>query len=497
MANIKELIKKKKERIIRWIKNPYNLIFLGIVILAIIIRLYYFFIVNNQPVWWDESEYLNMAKSWAFNLEYQFDPVRPIFFSLIMALFFKIANIEFLPRIFMLILSVVSVAGVYYLGKELYNKRVGILSGLFASIFNLNLFFTYRLQVDIPSLAFFIFSGILFYKYFKTDLKKLLYWAFFLAAIGTLFKLTTILILFVILIYLLITEKLNFIKKKEMWVGAIIFLSTLVPYFIWGYIKFNGFVITQASARNAPTGFFAGIGVLKNYINLFPTYFSWPFLISFILGLILMYKLILGFDILIKKGDRRLKRDLFLILMFLVPLILVSFSVNHNENRYILNAFPAIFIISSNFIIRGYYLIKKKNNFLAAITLILLIGFIISSQFQTADSLIRGSQNSYLEIKQAGEWLKENTEISDIIVTQSLHQIKYYSERETISFKTKEIFESTLTSNENIKYYLISAIQKSPDWTYTYPQEKNLTVVKAYFADISNEQPILIIYKFN
>ena len=257
MEKQEEIIKKRTEKIITWFKNPYNLAFFLIILATIAIRLYFFILTKNQPVWWDESEYLNMAKSWAFGNEYKFyDPVRPILFSLVSAVFFKISNTEFLPRIFMLILSIFSVVGVYFLGKELYNKKIGLLSAFFSSFFYLNLFFTYRLQVDMPSLTFFLFSVFFFYKYFKTKSKKSLYLASALIAIGTLFKQSTAFVLLGILIYLLITEKLKFLMKKEIWIAGLIFIIIQVPYIIWGYVKFGGFIFLNASAVTAPENYF-------------------------------------------------------------------------------------------------------------------------------------------------------------------------------------------------------------------------------------------------
>ena len=205
MEKSEKIIKKRIDKIINWFKDPYNLALFSIITIAIIIRLYFFVLTKNQPVWWDESEYLNMAKSWAFGNEYKYyDPVRPILFSVVSAIFFMISNTEFLPRVFMLILSVFSIWGIYLLAKELYNKKVALISAFFASFFYLNLFFTFRLQVDMPSLTFLLFSAFFFYKYFKTKSKKSLYWASALIAIGTLFKQSTAFVLLAILIYLLI-----------------------------------------------------------------------------------------------------------------------------------------------------------------------------------------------------------------------------------------------------------------------------------------------------
>ena len=501
MEKQEEIIKKRTEKIITWFKNPYNLAFFLIILATIAIRLYFFILTKNQPVWWDESEYLNMAKSWAFGNEYKFyDPVRPILFSLVSAVFFKISNTEFLPRIFMLILSIFSVVGVYFLGKELYNKKIGLLSAFFSSFFYLNLFFTYRLQVDMPSLTFFLFSVFFFYKYFKTKSKKSLYLASALIAIGTLFKQSTAFVLLGILIYLLITEKLKFLMKKEIWIAGLIFIIIQVPYIIWGYVKFGGFIFLKASAVTAPENYFLeGFNVLKEYIKLFPTYFPWSFLIVLIIGLIFMYRLFLGFDLLFKEDNKKLKRDLYVLLLLLVPIIMISLLISHNENRYLINTFPIVFIIASYSLIKIYNFIKKINKNLPMILLILFLSFFVINQIKGpghADDLIKNKVNSYLEIKQAGLWLKENSVEGDIIMTHSGHQITYYSERESLFFTaTKEDFESLLSSNKQIKYFLISMIQQSPEWTYSYPQEESLEAIQVYFADYEQTQPVLVIYK--
>ena len=220
-----QIIEKRSEKIKSWFKNPYNLAFFLIILFAIAIRLYFFILVKNQPIWWDESEFLNMAKSWASGVEYlRYDSVRPVLFSLIVALFFKISLTEFLPRVFVLVFSVTSVIGAYYLGKELYNEKIGLLSSFFASVFYLNLFFTYRLLMDMPALAFFTFGTLFFYKYFKYKYNTFLYLASFLMSIGTLFKQNTAFILAAIFLYVLTIEKLKFLKKKEIWIAALIFV---------------------------------------------------------------------------------------------------------------------------------------------------------------------------------------------------------------------------------------------------------------------------------
>jgi len=506
MDEQEKIIEKRVEKIKNWFKNKNNLILFAIIVFAFAVRLYFFVLVKNQPVWWDESEYLNMAKHWALGVEHlRYNAVRPVLFSLVIALLFKISPTEFLPRFFVLSLSLISVIGVYYLGKELYNEKIGLLSSFFASVFYLNLFFTYRLLMDIPSLAFFIFGALFFYKYFKYKSNKSLYLAAFLISIGTLFKQSIAFILGAIFIYVLITERLNFLKKKEMWIAGLIFISIQLPYIIWGYFKYKGFVYTQATKvvtiHNATSifeHFISGYRIFMGYLQLFPFYFSWLFLILFILGLFSMYKLLLGFDILIKNKEKSLNRDLFVLLILIVPLIISSILIAHNEDRYLLVTFPIIFIISSMFIIKIYDYIKKYNKIIAIIVLVLLLGFNINIQLFSpghANDLIKSKSYSYLEIKNAGLWIKENSEPGDVIMTQSIHQIEYYSDRKAEEYHSKEEFETLRKENPNLKYYIISIIQKSADWSYSYPQENNLTIVNAYFADVQQTQPLLVIYR--
>ena len=293
-----EFLENRKQKIIEWIKNPYNFSLVAILIFAVIIRIYYFYLTKGQAVWWDEAEYMNMARAWAFGLDYEFLPVRPVLFSLITALFLKISYGEFLPRLFIFGLSIVSIFAMYLLGKEIYDKKIGLLCALFTSVFYLNIFHTYRLLVDLPSFTFFAFAAFFFYRYLKDNKEvKYLYFGAAIIAVGTLFRITTAILLIAILLYVLITEKLSFLRKKEYWISLLIFVLILLPYIVWGYIKFNGFVITQAGAWNSPQGNYLvnGIALLKNYLVLFPTYLSWFLLVFLLLGLIFFYKLFLGF----------------------------------------------------------------------------------------------------------------------------------------------------------------------------------------------------------
>jgi len=90
-----EVIDKRKEKIKAWLKNPYHLIFIIILILGICIRLYYFNLTKSQPIWWDEADYLAYAKNIAGIVPYwtitsQHNSILPY----LVAVFFKVGLSE-------------------------------------------------------------------------------------------------------------------------------------------------------------------------------------------------------------------------------------------------------------------------------------------------------------------------------------------------------------------------------------------------------------------
>ena len=482
------------KKILKILKNPIVLI----LILGLIIRLYYFFMTYDQNnLWWDSSLYGNYARYFSGHGPFvQLAPVRPILFSLVWAGFNFITLSEIPIRIFILTFSMLAILGMYYLGRSITdNKKVGLLSAFLTAIFYIHIFYTQRLLVDTLSFTFFIWSAYFFFKYFKKNNAKYFYIASVIVAIGFLFRITTALILLVVLIYTVVIDGTKLFKKKEYYIGALIFLLIISPYLIWGYFQFGGFVLTKAFETNAPTNFFAsGYNVLITYITRFllllPNIWSVPIAFTFIMGLIMMHESIVGIDIM-RKGDKKLRRDFFLLLMFIIPLVAISFLLNHDEDRYIFNVFPAIFILMSIAVYWTYDQIRKTNKPVAIIFMIVLIGMTTFSQFQATDLTVKSKIPSYSQVKEAGLWIAGNSGPDDIIITHSYPQVQYYSGRYSRHFpKTEAEFE--LLDKTNFTYFMVSIFERSPEWVYDYPARKNLTIANAWLTP--DGQPIVVVY---
>src|SRR5690606_13942528 len=95
-----------------------NLVIALIVIFALGIRVFFFVETFDQPLWWDEAEYLSTAKHWAFDVPYNVNPQRPPLFSLISALTFAGGFGEgFIKFFYVLLPSIFLVFAVYLLGR--------------------------------------------------------------------------------------------------------------------------------------------------------------------------------------------------------------------------------------------------------------------------------------------------------------------------------------------------------------------------------------------
>lgn len=474
----------------------YTLALIAILLFALILRLKYFNL--GQPLWYDEAEYLSIAKNWAYNVPYEFPRVRPVLFPLVVALLYKIhSGSEFIFRLIELLFSVGGVFLTYLLGKELYNRKIGLMAAFLMSVFYLHIFFSARILVDMPSMAMYTLVAYLFWRgHVKKKSKPTILLMGILLGLGILLRFPVGIVAFVFLFFLLFTEKLKFVFDRHLWLSAFLCIAILLPYFIWFYFKFNQIAIISISYGK-------GL-VIWDYIRFFPTYLHSPLIpnsffhvliLLFLFGLIvLLANIILGFDLLTK--EKKLKSDLFLLFLILFPFIYFGYFI-HMEPRYMFYIFPGVFIVIGIALLKIYGYIAKYNKAIAISFVFIVLLFSGYHQIKFADFLIKSKENSYIQFKQAGLWLKEYSERDDVIISDGAPQLTYYSERKIIGWGKEEDF-LTYINEVKPRYMILSVLEKSPDWAYAWPQENTDKVkpVQAFYADQQKEQPILVIYGF-
>jgi len=520
LKSSKEIEKRKskiKNFFFGWIKDNYDKIFLAVLIIAFIIRLWIFFKTLDQTLWWDEADYLAAAKKWAGINPYLSDIWyyrRGFLWPLIGSLFFKINFGEIGMRFLEVLFSTGFIFVSYSLISKMFDKKIALFSSIALSFSWILLFFTGRLLTDIPA-AFFVLLALLFFwkGYVLKEGNKFLYLFALFFAFAILTRMQSFMLAPPFLIYILMKEKTKVFKNKQLWITLGIFILILVPQFVL-YSMHYGNPITDLASH------YLGIGsesnpvvegnervlslAIFNYFLDLPYIMSTPFFILLLIGTIYFFSdMILGIDKIFK--DENLQKKFFVFLWIISLFLIMGYigSISYVEQRYMTAALPFLFLIA----ISPFFILEKKLSHNPKISkkiifiIIAIISLLSFYNISGAFSLIDSKLDSYSEIKQAGLWIKENSNSSDIIITQSKPQIVYYAERsilicdDTHNCDNSSVFEAVV-NEQKPKYFLLSVYEYYPEWIYSYPSENldKLIPVKAFYQ---GEQVTTVIYEFN
>jgi len=502
MESSEKIIERRTDRIIRWLKNPYNFLLVAILIFAFVIRLYHFTQTWNQPIWWDEAEYMASAKYFAFDIPYDPNIQRPILFQFIASFFLRAGLGEMSIKFILVLLpSVLLVWAVYFLGKEMFNKKVGLIAALLISASWTLLFWTARIQPDYLSMSFQILAIALMWKYWKNPKAKLIIFSGIFAGLGVHFKISGFLIPIIFVLFIFCKDRFSALKNKHYYYFAIAFLLTLTPYFIWSYVLFDtplGFTHNYSPTTNLQLDF-----PWKENLIFFHTLAGNVLLVLFLFGAILAFKFLFYIDVLIKNKRKCFDPEIFSILVIIVISLFYIFWIRETQDRWVFLWLPFIFFFVGNSLMFIYNQIKKHQKIIAIILVGGLLLFAVYSQVNQANGLIEARKTSYLPVKEAGIWIKENSQKTDVVFSNSEHQNAYYSERETIHFyKDKSGNWQESNFNDFIDLYKprfisISIFEKNPPWIGDWidKNQNRLTPVQAYFADAEQSQPLLVVYE--
>jgi 4-amino-4-deoxy-L-arabinose transferase-like glycosyltransferase len=501
-----------KDKIKNWLTNKENLIFLGIIVIAIALRLYVFAVTKTQPLWWDEAEYGLKAKSFAFGTPtIGWYTAREIVVPFLFSLLSRFGGTEISWRILQLGVSIAIVFMVYFLGKQMFNKKIALIATSIISVNAVLLFFTGKILTYLWAPLFFLLTFYLFFQgYVNNKGKKYLYLLPVVAALGLATYGSLAFGIGAIVLFLFITEKFNFLKKKEWWIVALIGFISLVPQFIYSKITSGSFVARWAGLQSSRPA--SNFSLIFDYFKLSPHLFGWIFTIFIAIGIIYMLlMLLLSYKLVLKNQSHLLKSYLLVLLWALAVLgfyTYVSVGWGVTYDGFVLSLLPALAFVGAIGINLIYELKFNKKILLGVIFLILILGSFY--QVTYARGMILNKVNSFDSVKYAGLWIKENSNLNDSVVSSSLPQMVYYSERVTYPYaltqsslnvpsnlyKTEQEFEKEVISKKP-KYITDSVWEQVPQWVHEYPAKHNSTLVpvQVYYLDAQKTQPSLIIYE--
>lgn len=503
---------ERKQKIINWFKDRYNLIFLMILIFAFAVRLYYFNLTINQPLWWDESDYMAYAKTLAgYSSHWTVTGAHSSIFPYFVAFFFKLGFSEAVVKFFLEIMpSILLVFLTYKISVLMYNdKRIALISSFLMATLGEMLFNSMRFHLESPALLFGFLAIYVFWNGYERKEKIFgkinSHWAVPLAVFFVVLTYATrrgyFLFGLFFLFYMLFTKKFeSLLKNRYNWIALVILV---VIFFLVEKLVFTEVIVESSKLylhTESPIRL-VDLQVFGLYFSNMNGLFS-PLLYLFYFGFfILIFNLFISFGYLKISENKKARSDLFIFLTFALTFAyFILFQRNQavGEPRWYFPILLASFICISNGTLFIADYVKKYSKHISILVILVLIGYGGYYELKHGDMIIKAKVNSFNGVKQIGLFVKQISGENDMLIGMSNPQVGYYAERKSrgpVTFKepmrldregTLEEFLSDLEKeeNRNIRYiYITFSEPNHPEWmkreSYTQnPQTGQIMLAK-------------------
>ncbi len=450
--------------------NRLVFLFVSIVALFGIIALF-------VPIMWDSAVYLLYAES-VFGETVYVDRGTPPLIPTTIASIWKITGkSEIAAKFLSVSFSVLAIIATYFLGKELFNERVGFFASLFLLTNPLFVFYAPKIYTDIPLALFITMSLYLFYIGTVKNKPIHLLLSGILIGISAWIKYPGLLLYFITFAFVLLSERKS-LKNPYLWIAYLISLLIILPNF------------TQLSGGSAWVA--KSIPVYQKLLDPY-YYIIFPLILLGATPLILL---------LVINKEITLLQPKYMILILTIVLVFGFYQniinlVGKNP-RYLIPAIPASVILASKELddIRK----KKGQKIKKLITTYFVFALILSVSVVALD--IYRQPKSLI---QAGKFLQDNVTEDSIAISNFWPEISYYSHKTTKWFpRTQENLHKQLQTYK-IDYVVLVQLKESqldflnpkpdPEWaTISSLNELNFLEKIAQFEDNGK---IAAIYKFN
>jgi uncharacterized membrane protein len=522
---------KMKNKIINWIKKPSNILAILIFILAIGIRIYYFSLTKNQPLWWDEADYMAYAKNLAgLPIDWIVSNQHSSIFPLISSIFFMASipasaikfSLVIIPSILVVILS-------YMICRLMYaDKRIALITSFLTATLWAVLFNTFRFHIGIPALLFGLLAIYVFWQGYER--KEKIFgkinpkWTIPLTVILVLACYSIRRAYFVFggffLIYMLFSTKFSkLVKDKFNWMSLALAITLL--FIIEGFVFITPITQVYQTYDNPGTPFnLIPFDIFKSYFFNIENSLLSPLFVLFWLGVaIIVIRLLFSIGHFRKLSRKAIRADFFAIATIAVTLSYFLFyqqaQGDFGEPRWY---FPLLFgsLIcisrSSTWIADKIKKHGKIGKIIAIIFLFLIIGYGGYYEVKQADNIIQSRISSFSGVKDASSTIKTISNEQDVVLAYPTPIVAYYSERSVLDPEVLFGKKFTTVSQEEfmekmreveVKYLVIHFFEPSlPDWmrkinyaTNPQTQQNGMVSWEVQFMDtkidfISQEQDI-------
>lgn len=424
----------------------------------------------------DSSLYFFGAKSILQNHVYLVDgnPSQyPMGYSLLIVPFFYFLGINAQSAIYpCAIFGALTVVLLYGFVKDLVDTRAAVFASLFLIFMPIHWYYSTVIMSDVPALFFILLGIVAAVKYANTEKTVFIYLFFFAAGFACLIRYTSGMMFVIIGLYIILSNKIYLLKRKEVWIGTLLFFVIVSPQLSYNYIYFGSVFTTGYSQTH---GQMFSLGYVFTSGQHRPQFQMIPYIITLMLGFgspILPFYLY-GMWCLIKQKNREK-------LSLIIPWIVVPFVTFSCYfwcmPRHIISVLPVILILSGLGFSKMWDRlgIKAENNKIkpnkirlsdfktVKIVLIILLVVILLVPTVVCSLYLIQPRNAHEECQRnTFVWIHENSGDDDIIISSPQLVYKYYSQRNVYSFRTSHAELEKLISTHNNTYLVIQDVWRS------------------------------------
>ncbi|MEA3430723.1 MAG: glycosyltransferase family 39 protein [Nanoarchaeota archaeon] len=360
--------------------------------------------------YWDETVYLQHSEiMFSGRDNYSELHFRPPMISIFFFFGYFVWHSALMAHVLVGLISVLGIYFIYLLGEKLYNSKIGLMAASLLAYSPIVIEWSHYTLTGVAALTF----SIMFVYFFIRKRKYDSYLAGICLAVAVLTRFTSLaLVLLLLLLWIFKIVNFKYILKT-----CIIFLLTMVPYFIFTQITTGSFLKPFFSATAVVADY--NVSILYYFANI---YLFLPFAL---LGLVLFI-----FAVYRCKGNLV---DLALLVYGFVFLFYMTY-LPHKELRYLIPILFPFLLISAKGYYHGFKLKKRRNwrIFMIVILTLFLIFTVFNHDFEhhvlTYDT----------EAKVVSEWMVDNLE-PGLIYTNAEHPLlAYYSGFDTFALYPRD-----------------------------------------------------------
>lgn len=373
-------------------------------------------------------EFIDGARSWFYP-----SIVYILFKTSAIAGFDKINEMLFSVRLLSMVFSILLIFLIYLLGKELYNKNVGLIAAFFAIFSSTLILWTARLMPEIHSTFFSTLSVFLLYTGIKNKDKLKIFMSGISIGLSFMFVFRSAILLIPLSVYAIYRRY----GLRYILAGFSVILI------IQGILD----IYTLGSFLNSPVQYLK-FNVIENKSIFFGAEPIWFYIYPLILHIPLLFLVLYAFEF--KENTR------YLLLNFVLYFLILSL-IPHKDERFILSILPLFIILAA----RGFekFIMKFSGAEGKIITLGLIVSYIAISPLNPA-IYDNSMWAPFADIIKAMEYVGLQNDSKGVAYTVSWGNSGVYT------YLHKNIPTAYLTLNTT----LCDEIDKNPRSIYYFPR---------------------------